>query len=83
MKRKERVLKSHYFLAASSFFFLLFRTMKTRAKRTIVGRNGAITSIMPSMMSPPRIVSDFGNALPLLIYNCSWAAGPERSGHLE
>ena len=70
MREKVWPLEETYFLAASSFFFLLFRTMKTRAKRTIVGRNGAITSIMPSMMSPPRDMLVFGNALPLLIYHC-------------
>jgi hypothetical protein len=41
MEKGSKVLIETYFLAASSFFFLLFRTMKTRAKRTIVGRNGA------------------------------------------
>ena len=69
--------KETYFLAAISFFFLLLRTMYTRAKRTIVGRNGAIMSIMPSMMSPPRDMFDFGNALPLLIYHCSSSIGSE------
>ena len=69
--KKNRSRNEIYFLAASSFFFLLFRTMKTKAKRTIVGRNGAIMSIMPSMRSPPRVMSVFGNALPLLIYHCS------------
>lgn len=38
-----------YFLAAISFFFLFRNTMKTNASRTMVGRNGAIISIIPSM----------------------------------
>ena len=66
IENSEGSLKETYFLAAISFFFLLLSTMNTMAKRTIVGRNGAIMSIMPSMVSPPKDTYYSGTRFPYL-----------------